>query len=113
MSDQQERPREDLVFARTEPSRDEVVLAVHGPLFEEFADRFAAELDALLAGPWPTVTLNFAKTTAICSRCLGKIMFLRMKLQERSRTIRIRGCDADLYLQLKTTRFDHFVEIIP
>jgi anti-anti-sigma factor len=106
-----ERPRVEVAFTRTERSRDEGVLAVNGPLTDEAADEFQQHLEELIAGGWPLVTLDFTKVKAISSRCLGKIMFLRMKLHEKNRSLRIGGCDPELYKSLKIARFDYFMDI--
>jgi len=112
MSDQQQqRAREEVSFVRSERSRDEVVLAVNGPLMDETADEFARHLDALLAGEWPTVTLDFSHVKAIASKPTGKIVFLMKHLQEKSRRLRIRGCDPGLYQQFRMIRFDRIIDI--
>jgi anti-anti-sigma regulatory factor len=106
-----ERPRVEVTFTRTERSRDEAALAVNGPLTDDVADAFQQHLEELIAGGWPLVTLDFTKVNAISSRCLGKIMFLRMKLHEKNRSLRIGGCDSELYKSLKIARFDYFMDI--
>jgi anti-anti-sigma factor len=113
MPDQQERSRDEVVFTRTERSRDEVVLTVNGPLTDETADEFQRHLDSLLAGGWPIVTLDFSKVKAIASKPTGKIVFLMKRLQEKSRTFRIRGCDPGLYEQFRMIRFDRIIDISP
>jgi anti-anti-sigma factor len=110
MSDQQQ-PREEVTFVRSERSREEVVLAVVGPLLDETADEFQRHLDALLAGTWPLVTLDFAKVKAIASKPTGKIVFLMKRLQEKSRKLRIRGCDPGLLEQFRMIRFDRIIDI--
>jgi anti-anti-sigma regulatory factor len=114
MSDQQEQPRVEVVFTRTQRSRDEVVLSVDGPLTDDVADELHLQFEGLIAGSWRVVTLDLAKVKGISSRCLGKIMFLRMRLiekKEQGRSIRIQGCDPALYLDLKAARFDFFMDI--
>jgi anti-anti-sigma regulatory factor len=112
MSDQQRRqPGERIAFSRREPSRDEVVLAVEGPLYHEFADEFQGQLDALVAGGWAIVTLDFRKVKVIASLITGKILILKMRLQEHRREVRIRGCDPGLYAQFKAVRFDRMLDI--
>jgi len=113
MSDQQGQPREHAEFIRTERSHEEVVLAVDGPLYDEFADEFQRQLDALVAGGWPIVTLDFTKVKVIASKATGKIVFLLKRLQETRRTLRIRGCDPGLYVQFKAVRFDRIIDIQP
>jgi anti-anti-sigma factor len=113
MPEQQEQPREKVVFTRTERSRDEVVLAVNGPLTDETADEFQRHLDGLLAGAWPIVTLDFSQVKAIASKPTGKIVFLMKRLQERKRTFRIRGCDPGLHDQFRMIRFDRIIDIQP
>jgi anti-anti-sigma factor len=111
MSDQQERSREEVVFVRSERSRDEAVLAVKGPLTDDAADGFKLQLDGLAAGRWATVTLDLTKVKAISSQCLGKIVMLMKRLEESRRKLRIRGCDPDLYAQFTRVRFDRIIEI--
>jgi anti-anti-sigma regulatory factor len=106
-----EQPRPQVVFTRTEPSRDAVVLAVNGPLTDDVVDTFQQHLEELIAGRWPLVTLDFTRVTGISSRCIGKIMFLRMKLDEKKRSLRIGGCDPELYKSFKTMRLDFFMDI--
>ena len=125
MSDQQERPRDgavapqedrppvEVTYTRTEPSRNEVVLAVRGPLLHDFADGFQLQLDGLLAGRWPVVTLDLSLVNVISSNPIGKIVFLKKRLEEHDRTFRIRGCDPDLFEQLRKSRFDRLVDIQP
>jgi anti-anti-sigma regulatory factor len=113
MSDQQGSPREHASFVRTERSREEVELAVDGPLYDEFADEFQRQLDAMAAGHWPIVTLDFTKVKVIASKPTGKIVFLMKRLQETRRTLRIRGCDPGLYGQFKSIRFDRIIDIEP
>jgi len=106
-----EQPRGEVVFTRTERSRDEAVLAVNGPLTDEVVETFQLHLEELIAGGWPFVTLDFTKVKVISSRCIGKIMFLRMKLDEKKRSLRIGGCDPELYKSFKTMRLDFFMTI--
>jgi anti-anti-sigma factor len=113
MSDQQEQPRGGVVFTRTERSRDEVVLAVNGPLLHDFADEFQVQLDGLLAGRWPIVTLDLSQVGFIASNPIGKIVFLKKRLEEKQRTFRIRGCSPRLYELFKSTKFDRIVDIQP
>lgn len=113
MSDLQGSPREHASFERTERSREEVVLAVDGPLYDEYADEFQRQLDAMVTGHWPIVTLDFTKVKAIASKATGKIVFLMKRLQESRRTLRIRGCDPGLYGQFKAIRFDRIIDIVP
>jgi len=123
MSDQQERPRDNVTgapteqprpqaeFTRTERSRDEVVLAVSGPLTDDAVDAFQQHLEELIAGRWPLVTLDFTRVPGISSRCVGKLMFLRMRLDEKKRSLRIGGCHPELYKSFKTMRLDFFMAI--
>jgi anti-anti-sigma regulatory factor len=125
MSDQQEQPRDkvtgtpaeqprvEVVFTRTERSHDEVVLAVGGLLMDETADEFKLQIDGLLAGGWPIVTLDLSAVKGISSGPLGKVVFLMKKLQEKQRKFRIRGCDAGLYEQFKRISFDRIIDIQP
>ena len=112
MSDQEPNQRvERIAFSRREPSRDEVVLAVDGPLYHEFADEFQVQLDALASGRWPIVTLDFRKVKGIASLVTGKILFLKMRLKEQLRELRIQGCDPGLYAQFKAVKFDRMLDI--
>ncbi len=113
MSDLEGSPLEHASFTRTERSREEVVLAVGGPLYDEFADEFQRQLDAMAAGRWPFVTLDFTKVKVIASKATGKIVFMMKRLQETGRTLRIRGCDPGLYGQFKAVRFDRIIDIAP
>lgn len=113
MSDQEGRPREHAEFVRTERSREEVVLAVAGPLYDEYADDFQRELDAMSAGGWPLVTLDFSRVKVIASKATGKIVFTMKRLEETRRKLRIRGCDPMLYQQFKAVRFDRIIDIVP
>jgi hypothetical protein len=111
MSDLPEQPREHASFVRTERSREEVVLAVDGPLFDEFADEFQRQLEALDAGGWPIVSLDLSHTKVIASSPIGKIVFFKKHLEEQHRTFRIRGCDRGLYDLLCKSRFDRIIAI--
>lgn len=113
MSDQDGRPRQHAEFVRAERSRDEVVLAVDGPLYDEFADEFQRELDTMCAGRWPIITLDFSKVKVIASKATGKIVFTMKRLEETRRKLRIRGCDPGLYQQFKAARFDRIIDIEP
>ncbi len=113
MPDQQEQPREGVLFTRMERSRQEVVLAATGPLLHDFADEFQTQLDGLLAGRWPIVTLDLSQVGFIASNPIGKIVFLKKRLGEQQRTFRIRGCNPHLYEQFKSTKFDRIVDIQP
>jgi anti-anti-sigma factor len=113
MSDQQERSRDEVVFTRTERSRDEVVLAVNGPLLDEAADELQRQFAGLQAGGWAIVTLDLSKVKSISSQCLGKIVFLKKKLEESGRKLRVRGCDPDLYALFTSIRFDRIIDISP
>jgi anti-anti-sigma regulatory factor len=108
-----EQPRDKVAFTRTDRSRDEVVLAAKGALTDEAADAFKLQLDGLIAGGWPIVTLDLSAVKGISSGPLGKIVFLMKKLQEKQRTFRIRGCDAGLYEQFKKISFDRIIDIQP
>lgn len=112
MSDQQ-RPRGAVIFTRTERSSEEVVLAAAGPLTDDVADEFKVQLDALLAGSWPIVTLDLSRVKGISSNPLGKIVMLKMRLQERLRTLRIRGCDPELYDLFRRISYDRIIDISP
>lgn len=113
MSDQQQRSRGAAVFTRTERSSKEVVLAVNGPLTDDIADQFKVQLDALLAGGWPIVTLDLSLVKGISSNPLGKIVMLKMRLQERQRTLRVRGCDPELYDLFRKISYDRIIDISP
>lgn len=112
MSDSQQRqPRGATVFTRTERSSEEVVLAADGPLTDDNADEFKAQLDALLAGGWPIVTLDLSLVKGMSSNPLGKIVMLKMRLQERHRTLRVRGCDPELYELFRKIKYDRIITI--
>ena len=113
MSDQQGQPQEHASFVRTERSREEVVLAVDGPLFDEFADEFQRQLEALDAGGWPIVSLDLSHTKVMASNPIGKIVFFKKRLEEQHRTFRIRGCDRGLFEHFRFTRFDRIIDIEP
>jgi anti-anti-sigma regulatory factor len=113
MSDLQGLPREHASFVRTERSREEVVLAVDGPLFDEFADEFQRQLEALNAGGWPIVSLDLSHAKVMASNPIGKIVFFKKRLEEQRRTFRIRGCDRGLYEQFRRTKFDRIIDIEP
>jgi anti-anti-sigma factor len=112
-SPQEEKPREAVVFTRTERSWQEVVLAAKGPLLHDFADEFQIQLDGLLAGRWPIVTLDLSQVSFIASNPIGKIVFLKKRLEEKQRTFRIRGCSPHLYDQFKSIKFDRIVDTQP
>jgi hypothetical protein len=113
MSDLQGPPREHASFARTERSREEVVLAVDGPLFDEFSDEFQRQLDALNAGGWPIVSLDLSRTKVMASNPIGKIVFFKKRLEEQHRSFRIRGCDRGLYELFQRSKFDRIIDIEP
>ena len=113
MSEQQAQPREHAEYVRTERSHEEVVLAVDGPLYDEFADEFQLQLDALAAGGWPIVTLDFTKVKVIASKATGTTVLIMKRLKETRRTLRIRGCDPGLYRQFTSIRFDRIIDIQP
>ena len=113
MADGQQKSPERATFTRTERSREEAVLAVAGPLYDEIADEFQFHLDAAIAGGWPIITLDFKRVKVIASKAFGKIVFVMKRLQETRRTLRIRGCDPDLWNQFKATRFDRILDIEP
>jgi len=112
MSDQQQ-PREQVTFVRSEPSREEAILAVVGPLLDENADEFQRALDELLAGGWPVVTLDLSKVKAMASKPMGKIVFMKNRLEEKHRMFRIRGCDDSLSQQFLMVKFDRIIDISP
>jgi len=111
MSDR--RPGDQITFVRSEPSREEAILAVVGPLLDENADEFQRALDELLAGGSPIVTLDLSKVKAMASKPMGKIVFMKNRLREKRREFRIRGCDAGLYQQFLMVKFDRIIDISP
>ena len=113
MSDQQERRQVAVVYTRTERSRDEAVLAVNGPLTDEAAEDFKLQLEGLISGRWPIVSLDLSLVKGISSQCLGKIVLLKMRLEEHGRTFRIRGCDPGLYEQFRKISYDRIIDIQP
>lgn len=70
------------MFVQKEASREEMVLAVQGPLSGETTVEFHTRMEELCAGRYLTITLDFSQTPSINSSALGKILLFRKKLAE-------------------------------
>jgi anti-anti-sigma regulatory factor len=92
-------------------SKDEVLLAVSGPLSGEVTSEFHRNMEELAAGGHATITLDFSQTTTINSSVLGKILLFRKKLAEEGRTLQIQGCSDALYKTFQMIKFDTLITI--
>ncbi len=99
------------MFTEKETSREEIVLSVQGPLSGEATAEFQSRMEALTAGHYLTVTLDFSQTPSINSSALGKILLFRKKLAEGGRTLQIVGCSDALFKTFQMIKFDKLVTI--
>ena len=99
------------MFERKEPSRNEVVLSVVGPLAGEATTEFQRQVEELVAASYGTIVLDLSRTDSINSSALGKILLFRKKLEENRRTLKIRGCSETLYKTFKMIKFDTLIPI--
>jgi anti-anti-sigma regulatory factor len=99
------------MFETRRLSKDEVVLAVDGPVTQENTAEFHRLMDELCSGPTMTVTLDLSKTPALNSSSLGKILLFRKKLAEGQRVLQIRGCSENLFQTFQMIRFDSLISI--
>jgi len=99
------------MFSQKETSREEIVLAVQGPLSGETTPEFQTRMEELTAGRYLTITLDFSETPSINSSALGKILLFRKKLAEGGRTLQIVGCSDPLFKTFQMIKFDKLVTI--
>jgi anti-anti-sigma factor len=99
------------MFARRNVSKDEVILAVVGALSGDNGAEFQRQMEELVAGGFTRITLDLAKTDAINSSALGKILLFRKKLAEQERTLQIRGCSESLFKTFQMIKFDTLISI--
>ena len=99
------------MFTEKETSREEIVLAIQGPLSGEATVEFQSRMENLASGRYLTVTLDLSQTPSINSSALGKILLFRKKLAEGGRTLQIVGCSEPLFKTFQMIKFDKLVTI--
>ena len=99
------------MFTQREASRDEIVLAVQGPLAGEATQEFQTRMEQLRDGHYLTITLDLSDAPSINSSALGKILLFRQKLAEAGRTLQIVGCSDSLFKTFQMIKFDKLVTI--
>jgi anti-anti-sigma factor len=99
------------MFRQETVSSDEAVLVIGGPLSGDAVAEFHKKMEALCAGRFLTITLDFSQTPTINSAALGKLVLFRKKLTEQSKTLRIRGCGDGLMKIFQMIRLDKLIEI--
>jgi anti-anti-sigma factor len=92
-------------------SREEVALAVTGPLSGETTVEFCTQMERLIAGSSVSISLDLSQAESISSSALGKILLFRKKMAEQRRTFRIRGCSDNLYSIFQMINFDSLIPI--
>ncbi len=92
-------------------SREEVVLSVAGSLSAETSMGFHGQLDRLASGASTVITLDLSRTESISSAALGKILLFKKRLEEKRRTLRIRGCSDSLFTTFRMINFDSLISI--
>ena len=100
------------MFERKNLSRDEVLLSVVGPLTGETTNEFHRQVEDLVSGSFPIISLDLSRADSINSSALGKILLFRKKLAERQRTLQIRGCSEALFKTFQMIKFDTLISII-
>lgn len=99
------------MLAQKEVSREEVVLAVQGPLSGEATNEFHSRMEQIALGQYLTISLDLSQTPSINSTALGKILLFRKKLADGGRTLQIVGCSDTLYKTFQMIQFDKLVTI--
>lgn len=99
------------MFVRNKIAKDEIELAVEGPMSGKSAEEFQKTLQELAAEGHKTITLNLSAVPAMSSTCIGKILLLRKVLAEQDRLIRIKGCSDSLYNTFQLIKLDRLVGI--
>ena len=99
------------MFERKDLSRNEVILAVVGPLAGEATTEFHRQVEELVAASYGTIFLDLSRTESINSSALGKILLFRKKLAEARRDLQIKGCSETLYKTFKMIKFDTLIPI--
>jgi len=94
-----------------EVSQSEVRLVVNGPLYSLGAEEFEQKLESMIETSFATVTIDLSAASGIDSDAMGKIVFVRKRLADQNRLLRIRGCSENVYATLKMIQLDRLIEI--
>ena len=99
------------MLVQKEGSREEVILAVEGPLSGESTNEFQVRMEQLASGHYLRISLDLSKTPSINSSALGKILLFRKKLADGGRTLQIVGCSDALHKTFQMIQFDKLITI--
>lgn len=99
------------MLVQKEASREEIVLAVQGPLTGEATNEFHSRMEELTSGHYLVISLDLSQTPSINSSALGKILLFRKKLADGGRTLQIKGCSEALFKTFQMIKFDTLVTI--
>ena len=89
----------------------ETRLVVSGPLYGEAAIELEKKIEALCAGSFATISLDFSMAVGITSSIIGKLVSAQKRLVEQKRNIRIVGCSTTLYETFQKIKLDSIIQI--
>ncbi len=99
------------MFFLKEISKDENVLEVYDNLELYNQSEYELYFKHLEAGNQRLVTLDLTNLKVINAMTLGRIVCLRQRLLQEERTMRIKGCNDNVYKTLKFLKSDRVISL--